>query len=1007
MTTQCPTKNQLKRLSGGQLNEEDSDVLLLHLQACDDCQAEIRTLDHEDDTFIGDLRRLNAAEDSADDFAMEPEYRVATTRALAAIGTLEASEQTADLPKEFGDYQIVRSIGRGGMGSVYLGRHAKLDRRVAIKILAKHRRWDEVMHERFETEMRVIGGLNHPNIVVAHDAREVDDVAVLVTEYIDGLNVSELMKRTGRLEIPEACAIGAKICSALSYIDQKNLVHRDIKPSNIMVSTEGQVKLLDLGLTRLQSTDDQPTDHTATGQAIGTADYVSPEQIKDGRNVDYRADLYGLGCTLFKMLTGVAPFGSSKYATAFAKMNAHVSDAPPTVSSLRPEVPAQLNTLVQQLLEKLPAKRPQSATEVERVLNAFGSEESLESLVANAMEMSPLQAGFNPQTNLQPLTSGAQTKPLWSRRFPAWALIMAGLSGIAIGMLFGVLLTIKKPDGTTTTVEIPEGSAAHVDDNGNVTIEIPDGVAARVDDEGNVVVQLEGKNDQEAAGDKQDSDAAADLVSGAGDPELQALLDADKERLQGVWRLLMVNEAGAPVNPSKKTILVAGDCSASFRHTDEQLSMGEYDLLFDMKTGKRVMEVTRLERIVGGETFAEQGKFVLPYQLQLGHLILGGGPLENQFILAEQIITPKTIGEAAVFQAKKTLQNEDGRIVVAIAKRKPGVPKTKSKLTIDDLEIDPVQQITQRDFASASVTTDQRGKPELSFRMNGASAKKLSTITKNNQGQMLAIIIDGKLNSAPIIQSVISSNGTITGDFSKEELEPIVAAINHPSSEIKSHILASKRLVELSLPLLNFESANGYLPSSWNQIHDGRPCKPYSWRVAILPYIGQQALFDRYRFDENWDSKENSKLLSEMPDLFRNRSSDPDSTTTGYLGIADEHATFGGNKKISDFTDGTSSTIAILQTDREVPWTKPEDLKLSDELIDELMQKNFPFSTVDTGLHSIPKDKLTKQLLKNLIMMDDGNPVEIPGSVRPSPSDSGTRDLDTSGPIGPVTREDQ
>ena len=99
-----------------------------------------------------------------------------------------------------------------------------------------------------------------------------------------------------------------------------------------------------------------------------------------------------------------------------------------------------------------------------------------------------------------------------------------------------------------------------------------------------------------------------------------------------------------------------------------------------------------------------------------------------------------------------------------------------------------------------------------------------------------------------------------------------------------------------------------------------------------MPYIGQQALFDRYRFDEDWDSEENSKLLSEMPDLFRNRSSDPDSTTTGYLGIADEHATFGGNKKISDFTDGTSSTIAILQTDREVPWTRPEDLELSDEL---------------------------------------------------------------------------
>ena len=193
MTTHCPTKDQLKLLSVGQLNEEDSDVLLLHLQGCDDCQAKIGALDLDGDTFIGDLQRLQTSDAAADDLVMEPAYRVATTKALAAITaaeSLHADDQTADLPTEFGGYKIVKSIGRGGMGSVYLGHHAKLDRRVAIKILAKHRRWDEVMHERFEAEMRVIGGLNHPNIVAAHDAREVDDVAVLVTEFIEGLPMS-------------------------------------------------------------------------------------------------------------------------------------------------------------------------------------------------------------------------------------------------------------------------------------------------------------------------------------------------------------------------------------------------------------------------------------------------------------------------------------------------------------------------------------------------------------------------------------------------------------------------------------------------------------------------------------------------------------------------------------------------------------------------------------------------------------------------------------------------
>ena len=845
----------------------------------------------------------------------------------------------------------MRSIGRGGMGSVYLGRHAKLDRSVAIKILAKHRRWDEVMHERFETEMRVIGGLNHPNIVAAHDAREVDDVAVLVTEFIDGLNVSELMKRKGRLEIPEACAIGAKVCNALTYIGQKNLVHRDIKPSNIMVSTAGQVKLLDLGLTRLQSTDDQPADYTATGQAIGTADYVAPEQIKDGRNVDYRADLYGLGCTLFKMLTGDAPFGSSKYATAFDKMNAHVSQTPPTVSSMRPEVPAQLNTLVQQLLEKSPAKRPQSAAEVEKVLNSFGSEESLQPLVENAMTLSPLEAGFNSQANMQPLPSGQRTKPWWSRHFPAWALIAAGLSGIVIGMLFSVLLTIKMPDGTTTTLEIPDGSAAQVDSNGDVTL------------------QLEGQGDQKVGAGVQRSNSIIPLIREAD--------DADKQRLQGVWRTTLSVEKGPLKNsPPQKLNLFIGGYIASARNNKEfdgeRLLVGKYNLLFDPKTKKRLLEAGAgdIRRKIVPYSFFDEKHFILDVEDKESQ-----GACE---VVAEQVAVPRTSGEEILLHANKTLLNDDGRIFLAIAKRKPGVPDTKQDLTVDDLEIDPIQRIAQRDFVSADVTIDERGKPRLSFEM--ASGDKLSTITKNNVGQMLAVFIDGKLNSAPRIMSRISSMGTLTGDFNKEELEPIVAAINDYSIEVKAHIIASQRLSKLGKSLLRFEEINGYLPSSKSMTHDGKPCKTYSWRVAILPYIGQQELFDRYRFDEEWDSEENTKLLSEMPDLFRSSMSDDDSTTTGFLGVADEHATFGANNKLSDFTDGTSDTIAILQTDRAVPWTKPEDLELSSKLIDELLQKSFPFSTVDGALHSIPKTDLNKQQLRDLITMDDGNPVKISDS---------------------------
>ena len=191
------------------------------------------------------------------------------------------------------------------------------DSAVAIKVIANHRRWDERTQNRFATEMKNIGGLNHPNIVVAHDAREVDGLAVLVTEFIDGMDASEIVKRTGPLSVADASRIVQSVCKALEYIDSQGLIHRDIKPSNIMIDKSGSVKLLDLGLARLQS--DGDGEFTATGQAVGTADYVSPEQINDGHNLDARTDIYGLGCTFYKLLCGQAPFCNCRISNGLCK----------------------------------------------------------------------------------------------------------------------------------------------------------------------------------------------------------------------------------------------------------------------------------------------------------------------------------------------------------------------------------------------------------------------------------------------------------------------------------------------------------------------------------------------------------------------------------------------------------------------------------------------------------------------------------------------------------------
>ncbi len=340
--TMCPDSRQLRALSLGQLSSEESDDLIAHVNTCTTCLNAVATVSDGDDSLIASLRDPHAVSDHD----AEPECQVAVVKALGALATSAvdgvATDSLRDLPRQIGDYEIVRPLGRGGMGHVYLATHTKLGRQVAIKILADHRLGDPRIRDRFDIEMQAVGNLSHPNIVTAYDARDIDGTAVLVTEYIDGFDLGELVRRTGPLSVADACEIVRHVAAALDYTNLQGFVHRDVKPSNIMLAQDGTVKLLDLGLARFQLDDVSRPDMTATGQAMGTADFIAPEQVTDCRNVDVRADIYSLGCTLFKLLTGVAPFADERHTSAFAKMNAHVSTRPPSLLDYCPDTPAEL-----------------------------------------------------------------------------------------------------------------------------------------------------------------------------------------------------------------------------------------------------------------------------------------------------------------------------------------------------------------------------------------------------------------------------------------------------------------------------------------------------------------------------------------------------------------------------------------------------------------------------------------------------------------------------------------
>jgi predicted Ser/Thr protein kinase len=261
---------------------------------------------------------------------------------------------TPDVGDTLGGYTLESVLGRGGMGSVYLATHERLGRRVALKVIAPELAHDDDFRARFLREARLAASLDHPHVIPVYDAGEVDGVLFIAMRYVRGSNLQRVLQDAGHLPVGETVRIAEQVGSALDAAHAAGLVHRDVKPANVLLAEpEGHVYLGDFGLAKPMSS----TSTTRTGFFLGTADYSAPEQI-EGRSVDARADVYSLGGVVFHCLTGRPPFARD---TEFAVLQAHLGDAPPLVSELRPELPREVDRVVATALAKRPKARYASA----------------------------------------------------------------------------------------------------------------------------------------------------------------------------------------------------------------------------------------------------------------------------------------------------------------------------------------------------------------------------------------------------------------------------------------------------------------------------------------------------------------------------------------------------------------------------------------------------------------------------------------------------------------------
>ncbi|MFK8112971.1 MAG: serine/threonine-protein kinase [Rubripirellula sp.] len=285
-----------------------------------------------------------------------------------ATADLDSSLQD-EIPAQIGDYEIRESIGRGGCADVYRAHHRLLHQDFAIKAIRTSE--NPVSLERFQREMRVIAALRCPHVITATDAREQDDRLYLVTEFVDGITLSQLIQQQGPLPVGHACELVRQTCSGLRVIHKLGIVHRDLKPSNLMINRDAIVKILDLGLVSLRGADNTFTEGslpatslTSASHLMGTVDYVSPEQIDDARIADARSDFYSLGCVLHFLLTGQVPFPTSLYPSKIARLIAHQAVSADAVDQIRVDVPSPVVELVSSLLQKNPDDRPSKASEI-------------------------------------------------------------------------------------------------------------------------------------------------------------------------------------------------------------------------------------------------------------------------------------------------------------------------------------------------------------------------------------------------------------------------------------------------------------------------------------------------------------------------------------------------------------------------------------------------------------------------------------------------------------------
>ena len=338
-------------------------------------------------------------------------------------------------------YELEELVGSGGMSGVYRAHDRLLERSVALKILHEQFTRDEDYVERFRREARAVAQLAHPNIVTVIDRGEQAGRQFIVFEYVDGLNLKELLDREGPLPVSEAVGLALQVAAGLAFAHEQGLVHRDVKPQNVLLDGDGRAKVTDFGIARSLQVDGM----TITGTVMGTSNYIAPEQAR-GQPVDEQTDIYSLGCVLYELLAGEVPYDGDNFVTVAMR---HVNDPLPSIRNVRPDVPPRLDAAIQRAMAKDPSDRFDSMAGFAAELAACGAEAD----------------GAEGRTMIVPATRRGRrpAEPGRRRRRAIWPLVLLGVGLAALaGGLAGTFLLGRHGAGSNRTPPPASSGVIHL-----------------------------------------------------------------------------------------------------------------------------------------------------------------------------------------------------------------------------------------------------------------------------------------------------------------------------------------------------------------------------------------------------------------------------------------------------------------------------------------------------------------------------------------------------------------